>query len=94
MSTRTVSYLNCVQFAYCQLIILLADAPRYRLGNRALLAVTVMNITLYVLTKGYYIFRNKQKAKIWNAMTQEEQVRYMESTSDKGNKRLDFRFVH
>jgi hypothetical protein len=72
----------------------LADKPRYKVGNTALLSICVMNIVLYALTKSYYIFRNKQKAKLWDAMTEEQQLEYMEITTHKGNKRLDFRFVH
>lgn len=30
----------------------------------------------------------------WNAMTKEEREHYANTTTDKGNKRLDFRFAH
>ncbi|KAL0254563.1 hypothetical protein SLS55_010041 [Diplodia seriata] len=70
------------------------DKPRYRRGNRVLLAINVMNIGLYLLTKAYYIWRNKSKAKKWNSMTQEEREDYLATTTDKGNKRLDFQFTH
>lgn len=53
-----------------------------------------MNIALYVLVKLYYIFRNKHKARKWEAMTTEERLEYLANTTDKGNKRLDFRFQH
>ncbi|KAF4538709.1 MFS general substrate transporter [Lasiodiplodia theobromae] len=70
------------------------DKPRYLRGNRALLAVNIMNIILYLLTKAYYVWRNKSKAKKWNSLTQEEREEYLATTTDKGNKRLDFQFVH
>ncbi len=53
-----------------------------------------MNIVLYILTKVYYIQRNKQKARKWDAMSEEERLNYLATTTDRGNKRLDFRFAH
>lgn len=53
-----------------------------------------MNIVLYVLVKIYYVWRNKQRDKKWNSMTEEERLHYLATTNDKGNKRLDFRFQH
>ncbi|KAH8780086.1 major facilitator superfamily domain-containing protein [Diaporthe sp. PMI_573] len=70
------------------------DKPLYTRGNKQLLAVCGMNIVLYFLTKAYYVFRNKQRDKKWNAMTEDERLDYLENTTDEGNKRLDFRFQH
>jgi len=70
------------------------DAPRYKRGNRFLLIMMFANIVIYILTKFYYIFRNKQHDKKWNSMTEAEQLEYLETTTDLGNKRLDFRFAH
>jgi hypothetical protein len=70
------------------------DAPLYRRGNKQLLAITCMNIVLYVLVKIYYVWRNSQRDKKWNAMTEEERLHYLATTKDQGNKRLDFRFQH
>ena len=30
----------------------------------------------------------------WNAMSKEEKEHYLTTTTEKGNKRLDFRFTH
>ncbi|KII91266.1 hypothetical protein PLICRDRAFT_173144 [Plicaturopsis crispa FD-325 SS-3] len=71
------------------------DAPRYRRGNRTLLAICCVNLlVLYPGTKAYYVWRNRQRAKIWDAMTDEERVNYLKTTKDLGNHRLDFRFAH
>ncbi|KAG9087290.1 hypothetical protein FS749_003024 [Ceratobasidium sp. UAMH 11750] len=71
-----------------------ADKPFYHKGNRVLIGITVWNIILFFLVKLYYIQRNKWKAARWNVMTTEEKAHYLETTTDKGNKRLDFVFVH
>jgi len=71
------------------------DAPRYVRGNTILLVVCLVNLCiLYPGTKAYYMWRNKQRAKLWNAMTPEEQAHYLATTTDVGNRRLDFRFAH
>ncbi|SPQ23953.1 ded6497c-cd84-47d5-ade6-ef1b83b860a6 [Thermothielavioides terrestris] len=70
------------------------DAPLYRRGNRELLGILCMNIVLYGLVKAYYVFRNKQRDRKWNAMSPEERLHYLATTKDQGNKRLDFRFQH
>ncbi|KAH8807969.1 major facilitator superfamily domain-containing protein [Xylogone sp. PMI_703] len=71
-----------------------SDAPRYREGNRVLVAFIVTNIFIYLLTKSYYIWRNKSRDRKWNAMSEEQQLNYLATTTDEGNKRLDFRFAH
>ncbi|KAL4780691.1 major facilitator superfamily domain-containing protein [Aspergillus varians] len=70
------------------------DKPRYRRGNRALVAIVVLNIALYLLTKVYYVWQNKRREKKWNAMSESQQVEYLSTTTDEGNKRLDFRLAH
>ncbi|KAI6046795.1 allantoate permease [Pisolithus marmoratus] len=72
-----------------------SDAPRYERGNRILIVICCINIgVLYPGTKAYYIWRNRQRDKIWNVMTVEERDHYLRTTMDVGNKRLDFRFAH
>jgi hypothetical protein len=70
------------------------DAPYYRRGNKVLLAIIAMNIVLYALAKWYYVWKNARREKIWGSWTEEERQRYVETRTDKGNKRLDFRFAH
>lgn len=64
------------------------DKPLYKRGNKQLLGIAVGNVFLYLLTKAYYIWRNKSKAKKWDAMTLEQQHEYLETTTDEGNKRV------
>ncbi|KAK5997060.1 putative transporter [Cladobotryum mycophilum] len=70
------------------------DAPRYVRGNRQLLAILCMNIFVYFFTKAYYVSRNRSRDKKWDAMTEEQRLDYLATTTDEGNKRLDFRFQH
>ncbi|KAF8678633.1 transporter [Rhizoctonia solani] len=64
------------------------DKPFYHKGNKVLVGVAVWNIVLFQLVKLYYIQRNKWKAARWNTMSTEERAHYLETTTDKGNKRL------
>lgn len=70
------------------------DAPRYRRGNRTLVGAVCMNFGIYFLTKAYYVWRNRSRDRKWEAMTDDEKRTYLETTTDQGNKRLDFRFAH
>lgn len=70
------------------------DAPRYKRGDRALVAIVVLNIVVYLLTKVYYVWRNKSRDKKWDAMTEDERLHYLATMKDEGNKRWDFRFAH
>jgi len=51
-------------------------------------------LVLYALTKLYYVKRNQYRDRKWNAMTEDQRVEYLSTTTDEGNKRLDFRFAH
>ena len=51
-------------------------------------------MVLIIATKSYYMWRNSTREKKWNSMSQEEKDDYLANTTDKGNKRLDFRFAH
>ncbi|TDZ53986.1 putative transporter [Colletotrichum trifolii] len=70
------------------------DAPRYKKANTGLLVICIwMCLIQYPFTYFYYQWRNNQKAKQWDALTPEQQYEYRMNTTDKGNKRLDFRFA-
>lgn len=70
------------------------DKPRYRRGNRQLVSLACANVLLYALAKLYYVWRNASRDARWKAMSAEQRRRYLETTEDEGNKRLDFRFAH
>ncbi|SJM87324.1 related to permease of the major facilitator superfamily [Zygosaccharomyces bailii] len=70
------------------------DKPLYHKGNDALIGIAFGAVAACIFSKLYYVYRNKQKDKIWNALTEEEKLKYTLETTDEGNKRLDFRFVH
>ncbi|QEL62355.1 hypothetical protein CJJ09_004531 [Candidozyma auris] len=75
-------------------LVLEDDKPLYHRGNFQLFWCAVAMIPLLILVKLYYVWRNKSRAAKWNAMTPEEQEHYVQTTTDEGNKRLDFRFDH
>ncbi|CDK26502.1 unnamed protein product [Kuraishia capsulata CBS 1993] len=70
------------------------DKPLYHQGNSVLLGIACALIPVLLLTKVYYVWRNKSKAKKWDAMSIEQREEYLATTTDQGTKRLDFRFVH
>ncbi|KAL2871157.1 putative MFS transporter [Aspergillus lucknowensis] len=69
------------------------DKPLYRRGNRVLIGINCLNVVLYVFAKSYYTWRNKKRDEIWDRMTPDEKEEYLNTTTDQGNKRLDFRFA-
>ena len=70
------------------------DKPLYRRGNKYLLGILAWNVVFIIAIKGYYMWRNKSRDKKWDAMTDDERQHYLQTTTDEGNKRLDFRFAH
>lgn len=70
------------------------DAPMYRRGNTNLFICSVALVPLLLLVKAYYMWRNKTRDNIWKSWTVEQQEDYVKNTTDRGNKRLDFRFDH
>ncbi|KAK0456138.1 major facilitator superfamily domain-containing protein [Armillaria borealis] len=70
------------------------DKPLYKRGNRTLIGICCMNIVLYILTYFFYRYINARRDKIWNSWTKEEQESYIDTTTDQGNARLDFRFAY
>ncbi|TFK70418.1 MFS general substrate transporter [Pluteus cervinus] len=70
------------------------DDKAYKRGNRDLIAICSMNIVVYIFTYFFYKTLNKRRDRVWNNMTREEQIEYLQTTKDVGNERLDFRFVY
>ncbi|KJR89272.1 uncharacterized protein SPSK_06066 [Sporothrix schenckii 1099-18] len=70
------------------------DAPLYRRGNKVLLGILALNFVVYGFAKVYYVKRNQYRDRVWNGMTEEQRLHYLATTTDEGNKRLDFRFAH
>ncbi|KAK0619637.1 major facilitator superfamily domain-containing protein [Immersiella caudata] len=70
------------------------DKPLYKKGNQNLVAVNILVIFVFLFTKFYYVYRNKRRDRIWNAMTEEERLAYARDTKLTGSRRLDFRFAH
>lgn len=71
-----------------------SDAPHYHKGNRILLGLIAASLLMFWFAKAWLVFRNKQKAKIWNSFTKAQKEEYLRTTTDQGNKRLDFVFQH
>lgn len=69
------------------------DAPLYHRGNMQLIAIGFATLAMCIIAKVYYVFRNYQKKKLWDAMTPEEQKEYIATTTDESSRRLDFKFV-
>ena len=70
------------------------DKPLYHRGNTVLICIDIVAILLFLIAKVYYTYRNRSRAATWEAMTEEERTHYLDTTTDEGNKRLDFRFDH
>ncbi|KAH7117545.1 major facilitator superfamily domain-containing protein [Dendryphion nanum] len=70
------------------------DKPLYRRGNKYLVIANLISIGIFLATKLFYITVNKRREDKWQKMTAEERREYMINTTDRGSKRLDFRFSH
>ncbi|KAF2719843.1 phthalate transporter [Polychaeton citri CBS 116435] len=70
------------------------DKPNYYRGNKVLIALVCYNIAVFVGAKIFYVTVNRRRQRIWDSMSREEKDVYLTTTTDKGNKRLDFRFSH
>ena len=70
------------------------DKPLYHTGNSVLFALALLMFPILIGTKFFYVNLNKRKAKVWDAMSEDEQAHYIATTEDTGSSRLDFRFAH
>ncbi|KAH8730577.1 major facilitator superfamily domain-containing protein [Phaeosphaeriaceae sp. PMI808] len=97
--TRTVAsalYNMCVQASSIigQNVYRNDDKPLYKRGNKVLIAICVWNFFVFIGAKVFYVSINEKRDRLWNSMSKDEKETYLETTKDKGNKRLDFRFAH
>jgi hypothetical protein len=70
------------------------DKPKYKKGNQALVIINIAVIVAFLLTKAYYMLRNRRRDRVWAAMTDEQRNNYIATTKLSGSRRLDFRFAH
>lgn len=70
------------------------DKPLYHRGNEQLIGIAFGAIGACIFAKYYYIWRNRQNKKKWDALTVEEQEKYLATTKDEGNKRINFKFIY
>lgn len=70
------------------------DSPKYRRGNKQLVAIVSGNIVIYILVGLYYRWVNWRRDKIWNSFSDEQKKEYVDTTKVEGNNRLDFRFAY
>lgn len=71
-----------------------SDKPLYKNGNQNLVAINILVIFAFLFAKYYYVWRNKRRDKVWNAMAEDERRDYTRNTKLVGSRRLDFRFAH
>ncbi|WVR07847.1 hypothetical protein IAU60_004890 [Kwoniella sp. DSM 27419] len=72
-----------------------SDKPRYKHANTAIVTIICFNVLfLYPFARWYYKSKNARRAAIWDKMSSEQKNEYLSTTTDKGNKRLDFRFAY
>lgn len=70
------------------------DKPKYKRGNKNIVIINIVVIFIFLGTKAYYVYENRKRDRVWNALTKEEQNEYIRNTKIQGSKRLDFRFAH
>jgi hypothetical protein len=58
------------------------------------MAINILSIGVFLCVKAYYVFRNKQKDAAWERLSAPERLDYIKNSTERGCKRLDFRFAH
>jgi hypothetical protein len=61
---------------YANNIYLDEGAPLYGNGSRTLAIINCMCLALFVLTKLYYVLRNRYRDRVWAAMSPEVRIFY------------------
>ncbi|KAG7885728.1 hypothetical protein KL938_000760 [Ogataea parapolymorpha] len=70
------------------------DKPYYHAGNTALFWISFLMIPTLLLSKLYYVYLNRKRERIWQAMSEKEREDYILNSQDEGSARLTFRFAH
>lgn len=70
------------------------DRPLYKVGNTVLIAFVGYNLLVYAGARYFYKWLNAKRDKEWNAMSEEEQIVYLQGAKDGASKRKDFRFAY
>ncbi|OCH91080.1 MFS general substrate transporter [Obba rivulosa] len=99
VATRTVSASLYNMFVQSGTVIssyiyVSSDAPLYKKGNGALIGIAVLNLVIYAFTYFFYRGLNKRRDRIWNSWTPEEQQKYLDTTTDQGSEKINFRFAY
>ncbi|KXS08780.1 MFS general substrate transporter [Gonapodya prolifera JEL478] len=69
------------------------DQPYFRVGNQICVSLSATALALYIVQGTYYTWTNAAREKKWNALTQEQKDEYERTTKDRGNNKLNYRFV-
>ncbi|KAI8075171.1 major facilitator superfamily domain-containing protein [Gongronella butleri] len=70
-----------------------SDYPHYHIGNWINVGLAILPILLLIYQHCAYVYLNRVREKKWSGMTDKERQKYLETTPDKGNDRLDYRFI-
>lgn len=73
------------------------DKPYYKTGNKVLVSICALSLVTFLVQRQYLVHLNKNKEKLWSAMSSEERAAYQAdqgAREKEGNKRLDFRFQY
>ncbi|KAJ3113621.1 hypothetical protein HDU96_003152 [Phlyctochytrium bullatum] len=69
------------------------DAPLFKRGFIIVNSCMAFVVTLYFSLFFVYRALNKSRKRVWESLTAEQQAHYLATTKDRGNRRLDFKFV-
>lgn len=71
-----------------------SQLPTLKDGNLSLFIIMLVLVVLMVLTKVYYVVRNKMKKNKWNKLSEREQMSYLETKGWKDNKTGFYQLAH
>ena len=71
------------------------DAPYYYRGNKVLISICALALTVMLGQRWWLMTLNRRKERIWSSMNEQERKMYQDDIAERekdGNKRLEFRF--